>query len=381
MPTSSGQSLLASKSAQRWEKIRTFTGHSFLFAVTAASAMGILFIIAFIFKDAMPFFSAQGITAIFEGAEWYPTEDPGSFKALGIIWGSILVTLGSGLMAVPIGITAAVCLSDILPFGVRQVVKPVIELLAAIPSVAYGFFALVVFAPLLQNHGGTLLTVALWILMGPVVLLAAVILSELATTKLEGARRKYGRPAATVAITLGGFWLLYVGSTHVTALEITSGVNALNASIWLAVMALPTVVSVCEDSLTAVGRDLREGSYALGSTRAETITRVVIPAAKGGILAGVLLGIMRAIGETMVVLMAAGNAIEVPKPMYNLLAPVRTLTATIAIEMAEVDHTTKGPHYRALFALAFFLLCFAFICNVVSEWSVRRTRKKLQGLK
>jgi phosphate transport system permease protein len=163
------------------------------------------------------------------------------------------------------------------------------------------------------------------------------------------------------------------------ALEISSGTNALNVSIILGIMALPTVVSVSEDALQAAGRELREGSYALGATRAETILRVIIPAAGSGILAAVILGIMRVIGETMVVWMASGNAAQIPHPWFNLLQPVRTLTATIAGDMGEADQVTGSARYHVLFAMALALLAISFTCNLASEWTVRRTRRRLRG--
>ena len=144
-------------------------------------------------------------------------------------------------------------------------------------------------------------------------------------------------------------------------------------------MALPTVVSVSEDALQAVGRELREGSYALGATRAETMIKTIMPAASGGILAAVLLGVMRALGETMVVWMASGNAAQIPQPWFNFLQPIRTLTATIAGDMGEADHVTGSARYHVLFAMGLCLLLFCFVCNVVSEIVVVRQRKKLTG--
>jgi phosphate transport system permease protein len=163
---------------------------------------------------------------------------------------------------------------------------------------------------------------------------------------------------------------------RVSKTEVSSGANALNVSIILGIMALPTVVSVSEDSLTAVGRELREASYALGATRMETVLRVVVPAARSGILAAVLLGVMRAVGETMVVWMASGNAAQIPRPWYDFLQPIRTLTATIAGDMGEADQVTGSSRYHVLFALALCLLVFSFVCNLVSEWAVRQSRAR-----
>ncbi len=377
MSTVDADRLLKGRDTELREKVVSFIGHAFLFGITFAAATSILLILFFIFREAVPFFREFSLSALFESDSWRPTGTPRSFGALGIFVGSGIVTICSCLIAVPMGITAAVCLSDVVPFGVRQVVKPVIELLAAIPSVAYGFFAMVIFAPLLEQHGGALLAVGFWLLTGPTALLAVVALSDVSTGPLADAPRRIVRPVLGLLLAVLAAWGLYAVGRSIMGLVIPSGVNALNASIILAIMALPTVVSVCEDALTAVPRELREGSYALGATRAETMVKVVIPAAKGGILAAVLLGVMRAVGETMVVLMAAGNRFEVPTPWYNVLSGVRTLTATIALEQGEAAH--GGDHYHALFALGFCLVLFCFILNVISEWAVRHTKQKLKG--
>ncbi len=369
--------LITSRRARLAERVRTFLGHSFLFLITCTSAAGVLLILFYITANALPFFRMEGAWALFGKADWYPTHSPPDFGALAIFVGTGLVTLGSCIIAVPLGVIGGVCLSDILPFWMRQIVKPVIELLACIPSVVYGFFALVIFAPFLQTHGGAVLTAGVWMVGGPVVILGGIVVSEVVCKLVGEEWQEYARPVAAGAMMMAGLYGLYILSTYALTVEITRGVNALNASIMLAIMALPTVVSVCEDAITAVGRDLRAGSYALGATRAETMIRIVIPAARGGILAAVILGVMRAVGETMTVLMAAGNAIEVPEPWYDYLEPVRTLTATIAIEMGEVDQTGGAAHYHALFALGFCLVVFSFACNLLSEWFMRKERERL----
>jgi phosphate transport system permease protein len=172
---------------------------------------------------------------------------------------------------------------------------------------------------------------------------------------------------------------LYLCASKAATLTAASGTNALNVAVMLGIMALPTVVSVAEDALQAAGRDLREGSYALGATRAETVVRVVLPAAASGVTAAVILGVMRAVGETMVVWMASGNAAHIPHPWYNLLSPVRTLTATIAGDMGEADHVTGSARYHVLFAMALSLLVISFLCNFISERLMWRARKKLGG--
>jgi phosphate transport system permease protein len=305
--------LVLTAAERRRRRTLAAAGRGLLFGVTAVAAVAVLLIIVFIARDALPFFRLRGFAEFFTTSGWYPSREPAQFGALAIFAGSALVTAGAALVAVPLGVAAATCLSDVLPFGVRQVVKPVIEILAAIPSVAFGFFALIVLAPWFQAHG-----------------------------------------AAT-------------------------GTNALNAAIVLGIMALPTVVSVSEDALQAAGRELREGSYALGATRAETMLRVVLPAASSGIWAAALLGIMRALGETMVVLMASGNAAQIPHPWYDLTQPVRTLTATIASDMGEAEHVTGAERYAVLFAMGLCLLLFSFACNLLGERIVARERRRLRG--
>lgn len=252
----------------------------------------------------------NGFKQFLTSASWYPEARPAKFGAVALIVGSGYVTLAALVFAVPLGILAALFLSDIVSFKVRNVVKPVIEILAAIPSVAYGFFAVLVLAPWLQN-----------------------------------------------------------------SLGFSTGTNALNAALILAVMALPTVISVAEDSISALGRELREASYGLGATRMETLFKVVIPAAHSGIIAAIILGMMRAIGETMVVWMASGNANQIPSPWWDLSLSVRTMTATIAGEMGE---TEKGSmHYGSLFAVGTLLLLVTFAMNMVSEFFLARAKKAL----
>ncbi len=222
--------------------------------------------------------------------------------------GSLYVSLAALVFAVPLGILAAVFLSDVLSWRARNIVKPVIEILAAIPSVAYGFFAVLVLAPWMQKHFG-----------------------------------------------------------------FTTGTNALNASLILAIMALPTIISVAEDSISAIGRELREASYSCGATRMETMIKVVIPAAHSGIIAAVMLGMMRAIGETMVVWMASGNATQIPHPWWDVSQSIRTMTATIAGEMGEAPEGSE--HRGALFAIGVLLLILTFSLNIVSEYFLSRAKK------
>jgi len=297
--------------------LSSLVGRILLFLVAASSGLAVFLIFLFIIREALMFFAAgETVTesvALFKhravevlgSTQWYPEQANPEYGMLAILAGSFYVTFGSVILAVPLGLLTAICLSDVFPFTLRHIVKPVVELLAAIPSVAYGFFAVMVVKPWLQKY-----------------------------------------------------------------FDIPSGANILNASLLLAFMAVPTIVSVSEDALSAVGRSLREGSYALGATRSETLIRVVIPAAHNGVIAAVILGMMRAVGETMVVWMAAGNAIQIPHPWWDLTMSVRTLTATIAQEMGETAHGT--PHYHALFTIGVLLLVFTFILNMATEFLLSR---------
>jgi phosphate transport system permease protein len=284
-------------------------GRTFLFMVTFLSVVAVLLIFYFIIREAVGFLAGPYIGRFFSSTRWYPeAQDHPEYGVLAIVAGTAYVTMVALLIAVPIGMLSAVWLSDIASFTVRQVVKPVIEILAAIPSVAFGFFAVMVLAPWMQTHLG-----------------------------------------------------------------FDTGTNVLNAGIILAVMALPTIISVAEDSLSAVGMEIREAAYGLGSTRAESMIRVVIPAAHSGIIAAIILGMMRAVGETMVVWMASGNATQIPAPWWDLSRSVRTMTATIAGDMGE---TVQGSmHYQSLFSIGILLLVFTFALNLLSEHFLARVRK------
>jgi phosphate ABC transporter permease protein PstC len=308
------QPLLLSSSQDVKGFITSLLGRGLLFAITSTSVLAVLLIFAFVVGEAWPFFKAHSLLQFLGTTSWSPAATSPTFGALALITGSAYVTIGSLIVAVPLGLLAAVFLSDVVSFKVREIVKPVIELLAAIPSVAYGFFAVLVLAPWLQRNFG-----------------------------------------------------------------FSTGTNALNASLILAVMALPTIISVSEDAISATGRELREASYGLGATRFETVAKVVIPAAHSGVIAGIVLGMMRAIGETMVVWMASGNAGQIPHPWWDLSQSIRTMTATIAGDMGE---TVKGSeHYRALFAVGALLLAFTFILNMLSEYFLLQMKRLMEGRK
>lgn len=241
----------------------------------------------------------------FTGSQWNPENTKGTYGIAPLLVSTGLVTLGSMLIAIPLGIFTAAFLSELAPTGVKSILKPIIEMLAAIPSVAIGFLGIV--------------------LVGP-------------------------------------------GIAHLFGIQ--NGLNALNGSILLAVMALPTIITISEDAINAVPKSHREASYALGANRWQTIFKVVLPAAMPGLIAAVMLGLGRALGETMTVLMATGNAAVLPK---GFLDAVRTITATIAIEMGEVPYQTT--HYFALFAIALVLFLITLTINLIGEYFANRLRQ------
>ena len=235
----------------------------------------------------------------FGGKEWYPTASPSAqYGLLPLLLGTLWVSLGAILLSLPFGIAVAVYLAEIADMRVRNFLKPVIELLAGIPSVVYGFFGLVVIVPFLQKT-----------------------------------------------------FNLAVGET------------GLAGSIVLGIMALPTIITVAEDAMRNVPRAMKEASLALGATQWQTIYRVVIPYAKSGITSAAVLGIGRAIGETMAVLMVTGNAAVIP---HTLLEPVRTIPATIAAELGEAS--AGSGHYQALFMLGVILFVITMIISISVEF-------------
>lgn len=264
-------------------------------------------IFLFLLSTAIPAFREVDISEFFTSKDWNPTSPvQEKFGVLSMIASTFMVTLGSLLIAVPIGIGVAAYLSDVAHWRVREIVKPVVEILAGIPSVVIGFLGIVLFGPALAKIFG-----------------------------------------------------------------ITHGLNALNGSILLAIMALPTIISISEDSLNAVPRAYSEASLALGASRWQTLMRVKIPAALSGIIAAVMLGMGRAIGETMTVLMATGNAPAFPK---GFLHSIRTLTATIAIELGEVPY--YSTHYYALFAVGLVLFIITFIVNLISDLILQKYQER-----
>lgn len=278
-----------------------------LSAVAFLSVAFVFGIILILFWEGLPALSQISFTEFFFGQRWYPVSSPPKFGLLPLLIGSLFVTLGGLAFAVPLGFLAAVFLAEICSRKVREILKPVVEILAGIPSVVYGFFGIVFLAPSIQR-----------------------------------------------------------------IFQLPTGLTALTASLLLGVMAIPAIVSIMEDALMSVPRDYREAAFALGATRWETIKGVVVPAASSGLGAAVILGAGRIIGETMTVLMVAGGATLIPSSLFQ---PVRTMTATIAAEMAETPFGSL--HYRVLFLVAVVLFLITLLLDLaVASFSRREVWKR-----
>nr|WP_317632537.1 phosphate ABC transporter permease subunit PstC [uncultured Flavobacterium sp.] len=262
-------------------------------------------ILAMLVYNSISFFLDVKPLDFITGMEWAPTAKSPKYGMLPLILSTTLVTFGAMLIAIPIGIGTASYIAIYAKPRVKNILKPTIEMLAAIPSVVIGFLGIVVLSPGIANLA-----------------------------------------------------------------DLPNGLNALNGAILLAVMALPTIITVAEDAIHAVPNAYKEASYGVGATRWQTLRKVIIPAAAPGIITAIMLGVGRAIGETMTVLMATGNASLMPTGMFD---SVKTMTATIAIEMGEVPYQTT--HYYALYAIATVLFFMTLFANIVGEFFINRFRK------
>ncbi|MCK4545065.1 phosphate ABC transporter permease subunit PstC [candidate division WOR-3 bacterium] len=270
---------------------------------TSISSIVFLFgIIISIFKEGWSIFVSYGIIKFLFGMSWHPTHYPPEFGIFPLIMGSICITIGSLIVAIPLGLGSAIYVSEIANNRVKEILKPIIELLANIPSVVYGLVGMAFFAPLVQR-----------------------------------------------------------------IFNIPIGLNVFSASVILGIMIIPIISSVSEDALSTVPKQLKEGSYALGANKWETITKIIIPSAKTGIIVSIVLGFGRAIGETMVVLMIAGGSPHIPKSIFQSARP---LTSAIASEMGEA--IIGSQHYHSLFGIAIVLFIIIFITNLIVELAVKK---------
>lgn len=280
------------------QKIKESIIEVFFFTNGILAVLILVGIFLFLLLTSIPAFKEINPLDFLTKKNWDPTSPvKQEFGILSMVMSTLMVTFGALIIAIPIGIGVASYLSDVAHWRVREIVKPIIEILAGIPSVVVGFLGIVLFGPVIAK-----------------------------------------------------------------IFRLSNGLNALNGSILLAIMALPTIISISEDSLNAVPKSYTEASLALGASRWQTLIRVKIPSALSGIIASIMLGMGRAIGETMTVLMATGNAPAFPT---DFLSSIRTLTATIAIELGEVPYYTT--HYYALFAVGLVLFLITFIVNLISD--------------
>jgi phosphate transport system permease protein len=286
---------------------KAFEGIIYLCGISAiVFVLGIFF---FVFKVALPVLFEPGfsLTQFLFSTEWYPTSESNvRYGVLAMIAGTFSVTALAMVIAVPFGLGAAIFVSEFCGPKLKETLKIIIELLAAIPSVVWGFIGLTVMSKLIVQFTGA-----------PV------------------------------------------------------GVNILNGGIILALMSVPIIVSIGEDALKAVPDSYREAGVALGTTHWQLVYRVLLPAAKNGLLAAVLLGVGRAVGETMAVLMATGHAVHIPD---GILDSVRTLTANIAAELGEAPE--HSSHYRVLFLTGVLLFTITFVVNLAADLVIRGIKKK-----
>jgi phosphate transport system permease protein len=266
----------------------------------------VLLIFLFLLREGVPVFFEVPLGDLFD-TRWYPTFD--LFGTLPLILGSTLITATAIVIALPMGVATAVFVREVAPGWAREVLKPMIEVLAGIPSVVLGFFGMTMLAPLV--------------------------------------RETLGAPTGLTAFT-GAFILAY--------------------------MSLPTIISVAEDALDAVPKSYRDAGLAMGATQWQTIWRVVVPAARSGIVTAVMLGMGRAIGETMAVMMVTGNAARMPLTLDSLFRPVRTMTATVAAEMGEVAQ--GSVHYHALFGIGIILFVLTFLINLAAASTIFKKRRR-----
>jgi phosphate transport system permease protein len=283
-------------------------------AVIKAAGYSAIFFVGLIFyfllSEGTPALLHVPLSSLFS-LRWYPIED--FYGILPLIGGSIIVTIGATLIAVPFGIGTAVFIAEIGPRWARDILKPLVELLEGFPSVVLGFLGIIVLASFLRQ-----------------------------------------------------------------TLNLPTGLTAFTGSLLIAGIAIPTIVSVAEDALDAVPRSYRDAALALGANEWQTIWRVTLPAARSGVLTAIMLGIARAIGETMAVMMVTGNAPVFPTSLTYLFSPVRTMTATIAAEMGEV--ATGSVHYHVLLFVGIVLFLISLTVNLIASAVVFRQRKRAERI-
>jgi phosphate transport system permease protein len=270
----------------------------------------VVLILIFLLTEGLPTFSEVALSDLFS-QRWYPIES--YYGILPLLAGSLLVTIGATLIALPLGVGSALFIAEIAPRWLREILKPFIEIMAGVPSVVLGFIGILVLAP----------TLRVWF-------------------------------------------------------HIATGLTALAGSLLLAAISIPTIVSVAEDALDAVPRSYRDAALALGATQWQTVWKVTLPSARSGVLTAVMLGIGRAFGETMTVMMVTGNAPVLPARLSAIFQPARTMTATIAAEMGEV--ATDSTHYHVLFFIGIMLFLISLAVNLIASAVIFRQKKRAERI-
>jgi phosphate transport system permease protein len=273
-----------------------------------SAVLFVALIFLFLLQEGLPALGQAPLASLF-GARWYPIEALYGLPSL--LWGSLVVTLGAAVIAIPFGVATAVFIAEVAPRWMREFLKPVVEILAGLPSVVLGFLGILVLVPVIR-----------------------------------------------------------------TSLNLSTGLTALTGSILLAAMALPTIVSVAEDALDTVPKSYRDGALALGATKWQTIWRVTLPASRSGVLTAIMLGLGRAIGETMAVMMVTGNAAQMRWDAF--LYPIRTMTATVAAEMGEVAR--GSTYYHVLFLIGILLFLISFLVNIAASSMLFRAKKRAERM-
>tara|TARA_A100001037_G_C15142113_1_gene634338 strand:- start:2066 stop:2995 length:930 start_codon:yes stop_codon:yes gene_type:complete len=279
--------------------------------ISGYSAVLFVFLIfVFLMQESLPTFVDVRVGDLWN-QRWYPIEN--YFGILPLLSGSLIITLGAAIVSIPLGIMTAIFIAEIAPRWLREILKPLVEILGGVPSVVLGFLGITVLAPIVREE-----------------------------------------------------------------LYLPTGLTAFTGAILLAGMAIPTIVSVAEDALDAVPKEYKDAALAIGATRWQTIWRVTLPAARSGVLTAIMLGIGRAIGETMTVMMVTGNAPQMASGIGSLFVSLRTMTATIAAEMGEVANGSL--HYHVLFSIGLVLFIISFIVNISASAVLFRSRKRTERL-
>lgn len=275
-----------------------------------SSILMVLLIFLFLMREGLPALVDVPLKDLFS-TRWYPIED--YFGILPLVGGSILVTLGATLVAIPLGIGTAVYISEVAPAWIKEILKPMVEILAGLPSVVLGFLGILVAVPFLRRF-----------------------------------------------------------------LNLPTGLTALTGSIMLGLIAVPTIVSIAEDALNTVPQSYRQAALAVGATPWQTIWGVTLPAARSGVLTAIMLGVGRALGETMAVMMVTGNAPVLPTSLQSIIMPIRTMTATVASEMGEVAQ--GSAHYHVLFFIGIILFMLSLGINIAASSVSMKSRKRSERL-